>query len=126
MVGRVDPVEALEAGEVAVVGADAGAMLEGECRQVGIRDHVSPQTTVSKESAEDYAVVITSGRHPCQVGIEPVGDKAPGTLWRQGIQRRARVRGDALEREQGCPREPDSFEAIQSLVKPCPCGGVEL
>lgn len=44
----IDPAQCGDAGEVAVEGADGGAVFDGERGEVGVRDQVSPQIAVGQ------------------------------------------------------------------------------
>ena len=75
--GRIDPADAVEAGEVAVEGTYAGTVLDGESGQMSIRDEVPAQIAVDEKPSEDVAVAVPGVGHPGLVGVQPIGDTPP-------------------------------------------------
>ena len=73
----IDPAEAVKTCEVAVEGAYASTVLDGEGGQVSVCDEVSAQIAVGEELPEDVAVTAARGENPDLVGVQPVGDAPP-------------------------------------------------
>lgn len=112
--------EAVEACEIAVEGADAGAVLDGQCREVGVGNEIPAQISVDEEPSEDVAVAVSRCRYPGLVCIEPVGDVAPRIRRRQGFavtRGWVMTRWNASSETHGIPTRSTPFIASSNHVR---------
>lgn len=79
MEGKLD-FEAGETEEVAIVGAQRGAMFDGEGGQVGVHDEGTPRARARKEITEDSPVALMRIDNHYTIQIEPASYDASSLI----------------------------------------------
>ena len=115
---RVLPTQFLKPTKVAVSGAQQQPMLDGQRRQVGVRDQVCLYTGGSQERFQNIGVPLGRLWNPDRVGFEPGADLAPSFGCGRGALEHARVRDNAQKGQEAWPRQTYGPAATQFCVKP--------
>jgi hypothetical protein len=87
-------------------------VFDGQGGQIGIVDKVRLNTSQPEQLAEDIAVLLGRVWHPNRAATEPSDDLVPSLCCRGGSAEDARVRDDAQERQNTCPRQSDANGAV--------------